>query len=146
MFIFMAIHNRKRNRILLEFVPCWASQESERPVTPVAPLRLSFSGLGDTPVGEAGCDSESLVNAISKQALRKRVERLMKPRADGTYAVPTELLSEWKKGNQNNLLDEFKKAGLDKEPNISIFFFLWYCMLTTFQAYFMGHMSNPDNS
>lgn len=46
----------------------------------------------------------------------------MKPRADGTYVVPTELVSEWKKGNQNHLLEDFKKAGLDKEPNISILF------------------------
>ena len=109
----------------------------------MAPLQLSFSGLGDDkpPTAEAGCDGQSLVIAISKQALRKRVERLMKPRADGTYAVPTELVSEWKKGNQNNILEEFKKAGLDKEPDI----FFFDCMFS-FQAYFMGHIANPDNS
>ncbi|CAK9002237.1 Uncharacterized protein SCF082_LOCUS7258 [Durusdinium trenchii] len=39
----------------------------------------------------------------------------MKPKARGGLKVPPELIKEWETGDQNKLLDDFKKAGLDKD-------------------------------
>ncbi|CAK8990009.1 unnamed protein product [Durusdinium trenchii] len=39
----------------------------------------------------------------------------MKPRADGTYLVPEEIIKAWKDGNQDMIVEDFKSAGLDKE-------------------------------
>ena len=101
-------------------------------VSPLLPRALSFKDhqvLGDpcaakpaaevaTAVvgGSGGPTIAPLVANISKQALRKRVERLMKPRHDGSYAVPEELVSEWKTAaNQELILKEFQASGLDKD-------------------------------
>ena len=58
-----------------------------------------------------------VVKELSKEALRKRVERLMKKSASGEHKVPTELVDEWNKGSehQNKLISEFESAGLMKE-------------------------------
>jgi len=86
---------------------------------------LSFGTL--SPDGGAGCQqytdgtkkSETPVSAVtqllSQQALRKRVERLMKAKEDGTLKVPEEIVKEWRNGNQQKLLEDFKEAGLDKD-------------------------------
>lgn len=76
------------------------------------------------PVADVFGDPSSippLVADISKQALKKRVERLMKPRQDGSFVVPEELVREWNgKTNQDLILKEFKESGLDKDHSICI--------------------------
>lgn len=82
-------------------------------VTPqILPRTLSYANVASTPADPAGPQSQT---DISTQALRKRVERLMKPKARGGLKVPPELIKEWETGDQNKLLDDFKKAGLDKD-------------------------------
>ncbi len=92
----------------------------ERPVNRC----LSFS----TPNEPAPKQAESisgrigtLIEAVSDEAVRKRVERLMKPKADGKFKVPEELIKEWRSGDQKRLLEEFKSAGLDKDISMIIF-------------------------
>ena len=79
-----------------------------------------------SPAGGAGCQQDTggsksseqvatVTHILSQQALRKRVERLMKAKEDGTLKVPEELVKEWRHGNQQKLLDDFKEAGLDKD-------------------------------
>lgn len=71
-----------------------------------------------TPVAVSGDPSSiaPLVANISKQALKKRVERFMKPRQDGSFVVPEELVREWNgKTNQDLILKEFQESGLDKD-------------------------------
>ena len=58
---------------------------------------------------------EEFAKALPMSVVRKRIDRLMKPKADGTYKVPVELVEEWKKGDQMNILREFREAGLDKD-------------------------------
>jgi hypothetical protein len=58
---------------------------------------------------------EEFAKALPMSVVRKRIDRLMKPKADGTYKVPLELVEEWKKGDQMNILREFREAGLDKD-------------------------------
>ena len=58
---------------------------------------------------------EEFTKALPMSVVRKRIDRLMKPKADGTYKVPLELVEEWKKGDQMNILREFREAGLDKD-------------------------------
>lgn len=98
--------------------------------------RLSFSAAdppkpmgaeqGVVPVGKG---AKAVVEALSEDALRKRVERLMKPKVDGTYKVPEELRKAWRSGDQKQLIQEFKSAGLDKDRGIS--FFQFHRILTT---------------
>ena len=52
---------------------------------------------------------------ISKEAMRKRVERMMKPKEDGSLKVPDEIVKEWRNGDQQKLLDDFLQAGFDKD-------------------------------
>ena len=61
----------------------------------------------------------AVTKTLSQQALRKRVERLMKAKEDGTLKVPEEFVKEWHSGNQHKLLEDFKEAGLDKDPDPS---------------------------
>lgn len=58
---------------------------------------------------------KDIAKALPMSAVRKRIERLMKPKADGTYKVPEELVQEWKRGDQTKILDEFRASGLDKD-------------------------------
>ena len=70
-----------------------------------------------TPVAVSGDPSSiaPLVANISKQALKKRVERFMKPRQDGSFVVPEELVREWNgKTNQDLILKELKNRGLTR--------------------------------
>lgn len=59
--------------------------------------------------------TKDIAKALPMSAVRKRIERLMKPKADGTYKVPEELVQEWKRGDQTKILDEFRASGLDKD-------------------------------
>ena len=56
-----------------------------------------------------------MVKTISFNTVKKRIDRLMAPKADGTFKVPKDLVDEWKRGNQASLVDEFQRAGLDKD-------------------------------
>ena len=81
---------------------------------------LSFSGAdSSSPGGVLGAGGvmapRDMVKALSSQTIKKRVDRLMTPKADGTFKVPKELVDEWKRGNQASLVDEFQRAGLDKD-------------------------------
>lgn len=58
---------------------------------------------------------EEVVSLVSKSAAKKRIERLMQPKADGKFKVPEEVINEWRTGDQDRLIAEFGKAGLDKE-------------------------------
>ena len=40
----------------------------------------------------------------------------MKPKCDGSFKVPKELVNEWNNGDQTKMLQEFQQAGLDKDP------------------------------
>lgn len=72
------------------------------------------------PVGKG---AKAMVAALSEEAVRKRIERLMKPKVDGTYKVPEELRKAWHSGDQKQLIEEFKSAGLDKDRGINSFQF-----------------------
>ena len=52
---------------------------------------------------------------FSESSIRKRIGRLMAPKADGTLKVPAELVKEWNSGDQKRLLREFQNAGFDKD-------------------------------
>ena len=52
---------------------------------------------------------------VSLSAVKKRIGRLMTPRADGKFKVPQELVDEWHKGDQDKIAAEFAQAGLDKD-------------------------------
>lgn len=56
-----------------------------------------------------------LAQGLSVSAMKKRIGRLMTPRADGKLKVPQEMVDEWHKGNQDKLAAEFAQAGLDKD-------------------------------
>ena len=56
-----------------------------------------------------------VLSTLNTAAIKKRIDRLMTPKADGTYKVPAELVNEWQSGDQTRLINEFKTAGLDKE-------------------------------
>ncbi len=58
-----------------------------------------------------------VVKTLSQSNMKKRVERLMTPKADGTFKVPKELVSEWKSGDQQKLIREFQSCGLDKDTH-----------------------------
>lgn len=73
---------------------------------------LSFTAAtspADTPL------SGHLGQTLSMPNLRKRVARMMKPKADGSYKIPKELIDEWEKGDQDKLLQDFQRSGLDKD-------------------------------
>lgn len=69
-------------------------------------------------VAETGVDKSpaSLSTCLSMSNLRKRVGRMMKPKCDGSFKVPKELVNEWNNGDQTKMLQEFQQAGLDKDP------------------------------
>ncbi len=86
-------------------------------VTPPVSRKLSFASAPPTPVASE-CSMmpiPDLVSSLSKTAIKKRIERLMIPKQDGSHKVPAELIAEWRSGDQNRLIDEFQKAGLDKD-------------------------------
>ena len=82
--------------------------------TPEAQIgrKLSFSGL-TTPSPAKGPD---VGVSVSDSALKKRVERMMKPRCDGSYIVPKELVEQWQKGDHTQIMADFKNCQLDKDP------------------------------
>lgn len=92
------------------------SDELETDDTPQVSRKLSFSAAA-SPVsrGVSVMPIPDLVNSLSKSAIKKMVERLMTPKQDGSHKVPAELIAEWRSGDQNRLIDEFQKAGLDKD-------------------------------
>ena len=69
---------------------------------------VAETGGNETPV--------SLSTCLSMSNLRKRVGRMMKPKCDGNFKVPKELVHEWNHGDQQKMLQEFQQAGLDKDP------------------------------
>ena len=81
------------------------------------PRKLSFeSGPSEMPAMLHDGLVKDLVATVSESATKKRIERLMQPKADGSFKVPEELVQEWRTGDQARLLQEFKHAGLDKDP------------------------------
>ena len=56
-----------------------------------------------------------LVAQVSVAATKKRVARLMKPKQDGTFKVPEELVKAWNSGEQDRLIREFVDCGMVKE-------------------------------
>ena len=71
----------------------------------------------------------ALVKSLSFSSMKKRVDRLMTPKADGTFKVPKELVQEWKQGDQTKLVDEFQRAGLDKDMGFSLSTYKRFCPL-----------------
>ena len=85
--------------------------------SPAVTRQLSFaSSVCETPAKLDDGEVKNLVATVSESATRKRMERLMQPKADGSFKIPEELIQEWRKGDQARLLQEFKHAGLDKDP------------------------------
>lgn len=85
--------------------------------SPACTRKLSFgSGPGEMPAMLHDGEVKELVATVSESATKKRIERLMQPKADGSFKVPEELVQEWRTGDQARLLQEIKHAGLDKDP------------------------------
>ena len=85
--------------------------------SPAVTRKLSFeSSSCETPAKLHDGQVKDLVATVSESATRKRIERLMQPKADGSFKIPEELVQEWRSGDQARLLQEFKHAGLDKDP------------------------------
>ena len=99
----------------------YSTKPTEPLQTPPPVIRqLSFKGLTDTKDAQASHPEDTLsatkvTQALSLSNVKKRVERLFKPNADGTFKVPKELLEEWKSGDKQKLIREFQSCGLDKE-------------------------------
>ena len=97
---------------------------SHSPCTPnTADVRqsLTFDGATPTPPSKPMDANDHgfgglLAGVMTKTAMRKRIDRLMKPRANGKLLVPQELADQWQNGDQNKLLEEFQKANFDKDP------------------------------
>ena len=96
--------------------------------TPPVARRISFVSAAPTDLDSQGASPaspdlglptpvppEDLVSLVSKSAAKKRIERLMQPKSDGSFKVPEEVIKEWRSGDQDRLVAEFSKAGLDKE-------------------------------
>lgn len=98
--------------------------------TPLVARSLSFtspgSGPGSPGSGSAGSMPDgSFAQGVSLYAVKKRIARLMTPKADGKLKVPQEMVDEWNKGDQDKLAAEFSQAGLDKDfSTFSILFVL----------------------
>ena len=99
-------------------------------VTPPVSRRISFASVAPTDLDSQASPEnpnlglatrllpEEVVSLVSKSAAKKRIERLMTPKADGSFKVPEEVINEWRSGDQDRLIEEFNKAGLDKEWSI----------------------------
>ena len=86
--------------------------------TPQAPVNRRLSFESESEFGQRHAPEltpDEFAKALPMSVIRKRVDRLMKPKADGTYKVPRELVEEWKQGDQLKILQEFQEAGLDKD-------------------------------
>ena len=95
--------------------------------TPPVARQLSFGSVAQTDLDSQATTPnpnlglatplppEEVVSLVSKSAAKKRIERLMQPKADGKFKVPEEVINEWRTGDQDRLIAEFGKAGLDKE-------------------------------
>ena len=60
--------------------------------------------------------ANGISNPISRQNAMKRLYRLFKQRADGSYAVSEDLIKQWRdESGREYLLSEFQKAGYNKE-------------------------------
>ena len=82
------------------------------------PRRLSFASQSDPDkreIEKEPLDVANVLAGISESSIRKRIGRLMTPKADGTLKVPAELVKEWNSGDQKRLLREFQNAGFDKD-------------------------------
>lgn len=97
------------------------SEDNESVHPPPVNRCLSFSKAAHPEPGVAGDGGGSmlvdgsLVKSLSFSNMKKRVDRLMTPKADGKFKVPQELVHEWKHGDQKKLVEEFHRAGLDKD-------------------------------
>ena len=65
-----------------------------------------------------------VLSTLNTSAIKKRIDRLMAAKADGTYKVPAELVKEWQSGDQTRLINEFTSAGLDKEQIIRLMLYI----------------------
>ena len=58
---------------------------------------------------------------LSEGAIYKRMWRMFRPRADGSYLVPEEIISEWKnKSTRDNVVREFEKCGWKPEAGLDL--------------------------
>lgn len=65
---------------------------------------------------ESTVKAPGIINPISRQNAMKRLNRLFKQRADGSYAVSEDMLKLWRdEKGRDQLLSEFQKAGYNKE-------------------------------
>lgn len=61
-------------------------------------------------------NANGISNPISRQNAMKRLYRLFKQRADGSYAVSEDLIKQWRdESGREYLLSEFQKAGYNKD-------------------------------
>lgn len=58
---------------------------------------------------------------LSDGAIRSRLNRLLKRRANGSSLVPEEVLVDWESEDTRNTIKKmFEKAGYDKDPTIEL--------------------------
>ena len=95
------------------------SDELETDDTPQVSRKLSFSAAA-SPVsrGVSVMPIPDLVNSLSKSAIKKRVERLMTPKQDGSHKVPAELIAEWRSGDQKPVDRWIPKSWLRQGPDL----------------------------
>lgn len=86
-------------------------------MTPTPPPTVAGAGPGHHPASWDDFASV-LTGHVSDSALKKRIERLVKPRSNGKSLVPKELAEQWQNGDQAKLLEEFKKAAYNKDYNM----------------------------
>ena len=60
----------------------------------------------------------SVLTELSVAAVKKRINRLMTPKADGSFKVPKEIRDDWLSNSgqtQDKMIREFKRSGGDKD-------------------------------
>ena len=89
----------------------------EEQAAELAKLRADQSSAANS-AEETGAPSEASGTAMSFEAARQRVRRMVKVRADGTCAVPQHVVDQWNKQGKSReqLIRVFMEQGCDKDP------------------------------
>ena len=75
--------------------------------------RLSFSSV--TTAGREAVEPQNVLEEVSLVNIKKRIHRLMQPRANGSLKIPKEIRDEWlQTDNQDKMVRDYVAAGHDK--------------------------------
>ena len=85
-----------------------------------APMNGKGKGPGVQPPQTSGpLPDHMLPERISEGAIYKRLNRLMAPRADGSYLLPPEMVQEYQnKATRPNVLNAFERVGYNPEARL----------------------------